>query len=487
MKAYKKLETRFREMAVLRDAEAILHWDAATMLQPGSQESRGEQLAVLAAMRHRMINDPAIGDLLAEAKAGSALYNPWQRANLVEMERSWQHQTCLPEALVSQMVRCFSESEFRWRDARANNDFVGFKPYLEQILKLVREKAAIKSEALKLEPYDALLDAYDPGMRQDFIDPLFETLKKELPPLIDQAVQKNEDVSADWSLPLAQQHALAAQLMTQLGFPMEAGRLDTSTHPFCGGAKGDIRITARYDEKDFSEGIYAVLHETGHALYENGLPEEWRYQPVGEARGMSLHESQSLFIEMQLGRSRAFCTPLFKFLNDMGKTIDIDQLYQHLISVERSFIRVDADEVTYPTHVILRYELEKAMLLGDLEVADLPGAWGDLQEKLLGVRPPTDREGCLQDIHWPGGDFGYFPTYTIGALTAAQLMEAARKALPDLDNSIEAGNFKPLTRWLKDNVHALASFKTTPEIIEAATGKPLEVTAFLAHITRRYL
>lgn len=487
MKAYETLEIRFREMAVLGDAEAILHWDAATMLQPGSQEARGEQLATLATMRHRMINDPAIGELLAEAKAGIALYNPWQRANLAEMQRSWQHQTCLPEAFVSQMVKCFSESEFRWREARQNNDFAGFKPYLQQILKLVREKAAIKSEALKLEPYDALLDAYDPGMRQAFIDPLFATLKKELPPLIDKAAEKNKDVSGDWSLSLGQQHALAGELMKRLGFPMDAGRLDTSTHPFCGGAKGDIRITARYDEKDFSEGIYAVLHETGHALYEDGLPVQWRYQPAGEARGMSLHESQSLFIEMQLGRSRAFCTPLAKLLLEMGKSVDPDTLYKHLISVERSFIRVDADEVTYPTHVILRYELEKAMLSGELEVEDLPEAWGDLQEKLLGVRPPTDREGCLQDIHWPGGDFGYFPTYTIGALTAAQLMEAARKALPNLDNSIEAGDFKPLTGWLKDNVHALGSSKTTPEIIEAATGKPLEVGAFLSHITRRYL
>ncbi len=489
MSAYAALEQKFREMALLGQVEAILHWDAATMLQPGSQPVRGEQLAFLATQRHRMINDPKLEELLTRAESDISSLEPWQQANLREMHRAFIHETCLPESWVEAFAKAASESEFAWRDARATNDFKGFAPYLENILKVVREKAAAKADALHVGLYDALLDAYDPDMRQAVIDPLFATLKERLPGMIAIAAEKHPSLppSDRWALPVATQQAMAVELMEMLGFPMDAGRLDISTHPFCGGVKGDIRITARYMENDFSEGIYAVLHETGHALYEAALPEAWQYQPVGQARGMSLHESQSLFVEMQLGRSRAFCEPLAKLLAKHGSRIDPDLLYQHLTSVGRSFIRVDADEVTYPTHVILRYELEKQLLSRSLSVGDLPEAWAALQQELLGIRPTTPAEGCLQDIHWPGGDFGYFPTYTLGALTAAQLMAAARKALPALDSQLEKGEFSALFQWLKANVHGKASSQTTQAIITEATGKPLDTEAFFDHITGRYL
>ncbi|MFA7431455.1 MAG: carboxypeptidase M32, partial [Rhodospirillaceae bacterium] len=269
------------------------------------------------------------------------------------------------------------------------------------------------------------------------------------------------------------------------------GRLDTSAHPFCGGTPDDVRITTRYDEADFAQAIMGVLHETGHGLYERGLPPDWRGQPVGKARGMSVHESQSLLMEMQACRSREFLTfaapVMAQAFGGAGPEWDPDALYRRAIRVERGFIRVDADEVTYPAHVILRTKLERAMIAGDLEIADLPGAWNEGFRKLLGVAVPNDRLGCLQDIHWYDGAWGYFPTYTLGAMTAAQLFAAAKDAVPEIPDRIAAGDFAPLVAWLREAVHSKASSLPTDELLTQATGKPLDAGVFKAHLKRRYL
>jgi carboxypeptidase Taq len=280
--------------------------------------------------------------------------------------------------------------------------------------------------------------------------------------------------------------------MATLGFDFAHGRLDVSTHPFCGGIPEDVRITTRYDEADFMTGLMGILHETGHALYEMGLPQAWRTQPVGRARGMSLHESQSLLMEMQVCRSPeffVFAAPrIARFFDSSGELVwNAEALREATVRVEPGFIRVDADEVTYPAHVILRYRLEKALISGELEVAGLPEAWNDGMVELLGVRPPNDRLGCLQDLHWYDGAFGYFPTYTLGALTAAQLFEAARKAVPSVLGSISHGDFGPLLGWLRTHVHGLGSSLSTDDLLVAATGRPLDSAAFKTHLSRRYL
>jgi carboxypeptidase Taq len=279
--------------------------------------------------------------------------------------------------------------------------------------------------------------------------------------------------------------------MAAIGFDFDHGRLDTSLHPFCGGVPDDVRITTRYDETDFSRTLMGVLHETGHALYERGLPMAWRRQPVGVARGMSVHESQSLLIEMQVCRGRPFlefAAPLFReAFGQGGSAWHAENLYRRATRVERGFIRVDADEVTYPAHVILRYRLERALIAGDLAVGDLPAAWNEGMKTLLGVVPPDDRRGCLQDIHWYDGAWGYFPTYTLGAMTAAQFFAAVSKALPDLPAAIRQGEFAPLVGWLRREVHGRASLLETDDLLVAATGRTLDPAVFKAHLEAKYI
>lgn len=486
MTAYIELETRFREIALLEDAASILHWDATTQMPEGSAAVRGEQISTLSGLRHRLLCDARLGELLKEATTTDA----WQQANLREMRRIHQHATCLEPALVEELSRISVESEHVWFTARKDNDFATMQPYFERMITLTRAAADAKGQVLGCAPYDALLDSYDPGLRMAMIDPCFEDLAAFLPPTIEAAIERQgQDGACDLSAPQLAQEQLSRRLLEAMNFDFAHGRLDTSPHPFCGGAKGDVRITTRYNESDFTEALFGVLHESGHALYERQLPESWRYQPVGDARGMSLHESQSLFVEMQLGQSPAFMEFLLPLLKEALGKVDYDagMIYRASTRVERGLIRVTADEITYPLHIILRYRLEKALLSGDLAVADLPGAWAEGMRELLGMTPPDDKDGCLQDIHWPGGAFGYFPTYTLGALMAAQFMEAARTALPELDRQIARGEFAPLQNWQKENIHSLASRYSTPELIERATGKPLGTEAYTRYISRKYL
>lgn len=489
MSAIDQLEARFRQIAAIDAASGILHWDAATLLPENSTDARGEQLAALAEVSHEKMTDPQLADWFAAAK--SEKLDGWRAANLDEMHGRYQHATAVPAALVTALTKLRLKSEAQWRTARANNDYKSFLPIFREVITLTRELAAAKSAALKLSPYDALLDGYDRGMRCAFIDPIFADLKSWLPDFVGTVIDHQASKpAADFAahVPVSAQETLGKQMMLALGFDTTRGRIDTSVHPFCGGAPGDVRITTRYREDSFTDALYGVLHETGHALYEQGLPEAWRGLPVGDARGMSLHESQSLFIEMQVSRSPAFLQFLYpKLQSELGITAPIASLARYLSRVERSFIRVNADEVTYPLHVILRYELEQALLSGDLAPDDLPAAWAEKMQTYLGITPPTDTDGCLQDIHWPEGMFGYFPTYTLGAMIAAQLMAAARKALPELDAQIARGEFAPLIGWLRTTIHSQASRYGTPDLITRATGEPLNAQHFRRHLEARYL
>jgi carboxypeptidase Taq len=494
MTAYQQLEGRFRRLSNLEETTNFLHWDTATMMPEGGAESRAEQLATLRVLCHEMLAEPALGGLLDEAERAGGL-GIWQRANLREMRRMRVHATAVDARLVEALSKATSACEMVWREARPKSDFAAVRPALEQVLALVRRVAEAKAAALGCSLYDALLDQYEPGGRAAEIDRLFDDLARFLPGFLERVLERQAGLPAPLEphgpFPIVRQRDLAERFMKIIGFEFRHGRLDVSLHPFCGGTPDDVRITTRYSDSDFTKGLMGVLHETGHALYDRGLPVEWRGQPVGRDRGMSVHESQSLLIEMQACRSRAFlefAAPLMReaFGGD-GPAWEPDNLYRLYTKVTRSMIRVDADEVSYPAHVILRYRLERAMIQGDLKVADLPGAWNEGMKTLLGVVPPDDRRGCLQDIHWYDGAWGYFPTYTLGAMTAAQLFDAARRADPDIVPGMRRGDFGPLRAWLRAQVHSRASLLGTAELLTAATGRPLDPQIYKRHLESRYL
>lgn len=492
MTAYQSLEGRFRRLGLLEEATRLLQWDAAAIMPTGGAGGRAEQLAALRLFAHEMLTAPETPDLLAAAGAEEGTLDPWQQANLREMRRKWRHAAAVPAELVAERSRAASECEMIWRQARAADDFPAVLPAFEGVLALTREIAAAKAQALGATPYEALLDLYEPALAVATIDRLFAELLGFLPALLERALAQQEAQpplpSPAGPFPLAAQRRAAMRLMTAIGFDFAHGRLDESAHPFCGGTQDDVRITTRWNEDDFVQGLMAVLHETGHALYKRALPAAWRWQPVGGARGMAVHESQSLLLEMQVCRSRAFlgfAAPLLRA--ELGGEWDAEQLHRRAIRVARSLIRVEADEVTYPLHVILRTRLERAMIAGDLAPRDLPGAWDEGMTALLGVRPEGDRTGCLQDIHWYEGLFGYFPTYTLGALIAAQLFAAARREIAGLEAMLAAGRFAPLLDWLGARVHGWGSRVPTAELIESATGAPLGTASFECHLHERYL
>lgn len=501
LSAYQTLEKRFRRIAVLGEAQGILHWDHATIMPSGGSQGRAEQLAELRAVEHGFLTAADMGELIDKASAeveagdGDTGREDWRRANLREMRRRWRAATALSEDLVGRLSRASSACEHAWQEARPAADFSRVREPLREVVAAVREAAAAKADVLGVSRYDALLDDYEPDGRSEEIDRVFGVLEARLPQLLGRVLERQAAEPAPslprGPFPAEKQRLLGVRLMKALGFDFEHGRLDVSLHPFCGGTPDDVRITTRYDEDDFTSAIMGVLHETGHGLYERGLPREWRLQPVGEAHGMSLHESQSLLVEMQVCRSReflGFAAPIMQeVLGGSGPAWEPDNLYRLYTRVERSHIRVDADEVTYPLHVILRYRLEKAVIEGRLEVDDLPDAWNETFEKLVGIPVPDDRVGVLQDIHWYDGAWGYFPTYTLGAMTAAQLFDAAKQAEPEIVPAIARGDFRPLMIWLREHVHGKGRLLPPRELVTRATGKPLDPEIFLAHLERRYL
>lgn len=492
---YAELERRFARLSALGRASAILNWDRSTMMPDGASEDRADQLATLGVIAHEIIAAPEMPELLSRAEEGRASLDPWQDANLREMRRSWVHESALPSDLVEARTRACSACELAWRSARKNADFKSLLPTLTEVLTIMRRVGEAKAAALDTSLYDALLDEFEPGGRSARIDGLFAELRGFLPDLLGRVLERQrsqpDPLPLDGPFPVEAQRRLGEEMIRRIGFDFHHGRLDVSAHPFTGGTSDDVRITTRYDEQDFARALMGVLHETGHGLYEAGLPKAWRHQPVGNARGMTLHESQSLLMEMQACRSDAFlafAAPHMRaaFAKD-GPAWTEDNIHRIYTKVAPGFIRVDADEVTYPLHIMLRFRLERAMLAGDLALADLPGAWNDGMWELLGIVPSNDSLGCLQDIHWPDGGWGYFPTYTLGALAAAQLFAAARRAEPGLMEAIGQGDFAPLLGWLRTNVHGKGSIATTDEILSGATGAPLGAAAFKAHLESRYL
>lgn len=490
MSAYKELEKIFKKLGDINGAVSILSWDSATMMPEGSAGTRADQLSTLSSICHDIICDPKIPELIENAKSQKNNLNNWQKKNLELMEHSWVHATAIPKDLTSSYIKACSRSEMAWRKAIDTNDKREFMPLFKEVVNLVRKIATIKSEKLKCSPYDALLDSYDRGQKSKDIDALFRELRNFLPKVIDKAISKQSRSNIiKGPFPIAKQKELTSIITKAIGFDYSQGRVDVSRHPFCGGTSGDIRITTRYDEDDFSSSLMSVIHENGHAMYEYQLPLKWRGQPVGESLGMSIHESQSLFLEMQICRSGEF----FKYLSPLvtkvfNKKISERDLHNLYNKVEPGYIRVDADEVTYPLHVLMRYDIEKLIISKEIEAEDIEDLWNQGLRSYFGLKPLKElKKGWMQDIHWPDGTFGYFPTYTLGAITAAQLKEAMIQQKPEIMQEISKGYFKSLRFWLKNNIHGQASLLEKDQLLKKVTGKPLNLEAFKNYLVKKYL
>jgi carboxypeptidase Taq len=491
MTAYRRLTARFARIGALGEAAGMLHWDASAMMPPGGGAARGEQLAALAGLRHDLLVAQDVSLDLAEAVAE----DPWDQANLELMRHDHRRATALPTDLVEAVERANSACEKLWRQAKAAADFALVRPALTEVVKLQREVAQALGEALGMTPYDALMDGYQRGVTAADVEPVFAAYESWLAEALPKAeaiqARRGAALPLPGPFPVAAQRDLCRAMAQVVGLDFAHARLDESLHPFCGGTPTDVRITTFYDEANVAKALLGVLHETGHAMYERGLPEAFARQPVGEAAGMAAHESQSLIVEMQACRSDAFLQFLGTRLHALAggdpapyAAANLGKLWRR---VERGFIRVDADEMTYPAHVILRFKLERALIEGSLQVAELPEAWNAGLSRALGITPPNDALGCLQDIHWHDGAFGYFPSYTLGAMAAAQLMAALRRAEPDLDAQLARGDMAPMMRWLGEKVHSQGARLGFQDLLRAATGKPLDPADFTAHLTARYL
>ncbi len=484
-----------RRAAVLATIDSIVGWDERTMMPPAGGAWRADQAAEMAAVVHRYRTDPEQGERLATLAAGPLATggSPEERVTIRLLADDFNKQARLPPKLVAELARTTCEAQQAWVAARAASNWSMLEPWLEKVFSLKREQAACQRP--DLDPYDSLLDDYEPGGRWRAIVPRFDELRARLVPLVQacsQATRRPDDrVLTERPYPVEAQKRFVHDVATQIGFDFSRGRLDSTDHPFCTSlGPHDCRITTRWDERFLPTALYGVLHEAGHGMYDQGLPPEWYGLPPGEAASLGIHESQSRLWENLVGRSRAFwewCFPIARAafpgaLADANAAI----VHQAMLAVRPSFIRVEADEVTYNLHVMLRFDLERAIVHGDLPVADLPGAWNERFERDFGIRPPNDASGVLQDIHWSAGLIGYFPTYTLGNLYAAQLMAAADERLGDLDQQFAAGEFRPLLDWLRAEIHALGRRFVSEDLVERATGRPVSADWLAASLHRRY-
>ncbi|MDE2567095.1 MAG: carboxypeptidase M32 [Burkholderiales bacterium] len=489
---YDQLAATWTRMHHFGHLQSIAGWDQAANMPPRGNEARAAAMAEMAALLHRMSTAPELPGQLGQAAQEplSAL----QRANLREMRRQWQAANALPSSLVERQQIAGARCEHAWRTQRPANDWAGFLENFRPLLALAREEAALLAAQTGLSKYDALMDRFEPGMTSAQVDRVFGEVRRWLPDLIRQVRERQAGrppIEPVGPFPLPQQRALCEQVMRLLGFDFEAGRLDVSTHPFCGGVPEDVRMTTRFREDDFLGSLMGTVHETGHGRYEQNLPREVLGQPVAHARSMALHESQSLSFEMQLGSHPGFVArlaPLVAQAFGAQPAFEPANLQRLLTRVKPGLIRVDADEVTYPAHVILRYEIERPLIEGEIEPEDIPALWDAKMQELLGLDTRGNfKDGALQDVHWPSGLFGYFPCYSLGAMYAAQWFAAMRRAMPDLDARIAAGELEAVFGWLREHIWLQGSRWTTDELALRASGEVLNPAHFKAHLKARYL
>lgn len=492
--ALERFKQRLYRLNDLRTAVSVLHWDQETYMPPQGVRARARQIATLSRMGHEMFTAAETGELLQLLEdKGLPQWDPdSDEARLVQLVRYYyDKQTRVPADWVQAFSQLTSEAEVAWREARARADFGLFRPYLERIVAMTKEYANFFAPYVHI--YDPLLDDYERGMKTARVRALFQRVRERQPALLHRILERPQVDNAflHRRYDLDKQRSLVQRIVTHIGFDMERGRIDLSTHPFTTSfSVYDVRFTIRLKENDLSEALSGGLHEMGHALYEQGVDPKYDGLPLGHGASLGVHESQSRLWENLVGRSRAFWHHFFPLVQrtfpENLQAVNAEDFYRGLNRVEPSFIRVEADEVTYNLHILLRFELELALLTDQLRVADLPQAWNEKMRAYLGIVPPDDAQGVLQDIHWAKGSFGYFPTYALGNLLSAQIWRAMARDLGDLDAPMRRGEFQPLLDWLRQKIYRHGSKFEPQELIQRATGETIQADPYLDYLERKY-
>jgi carboxypeptidase Taq len=493
-KAYEELINQVREAHLLGSCSSVLGWDERTYMPHKGSAHRADQIALLARMVHERITAPRVGELLAEVEKSDVVRDAEAPAavNIRETRRGYDRAVKLPKELVEEIARVTTRAQQVWQEARRDNAFATFRPWLEKIVALKRKEA--DAVGYKQHPYDALLDEYEPGATTAEITKTFAALRAELVPLVSAIMKSGKTPRREIlerEYPVDRQQIFGQAAAAAIGFDFDGGRLDVTTHPFCSGmGPGDCRITTRYNLRHFNDAFFGILHEAGHGIYEQGLDPEHFGTPMGSAVSLGIHESQSRLWENLVGRSRPFWEHFFprarQVFHDALRDVTLDDFMFGINDVQPTFIRVEADEATYNMHIILRFELEQALLTGDLKPADVPAAWNEKFRQSFDKMPPTDTLGCLQDVHWSMGGIGYFPTYTLGNMYAAQFMEQARLDLGDLDGDFRRGEFGRMKTWLNEKIHRPGQCWRAGDLCKRVTGKPLSHKPLLDYMKKKY-
>ena len=492
--SYLELLQRLKKLALLHSCSSLLNWDEETYMPSGGAEHRSEQLSLLAGLCHENLIAPEMDDLLSTLENSTFTDNPLREeaVNIRETRRLRERAVRVPKSLVEDLARVSSLSTESWKEARQNNHFTSFQPWLEKVIHLRQQYADCLTASNSR--YDALIDEYEPGQNTatltDLLVPMGESLTELLHSIKSSSHKPDSSILSN-TFPIDAQRDFGMHAAKTIGFRFEHGRLDVTTHPFCSGiGPGDVRITTRYQLNDFADSFMSILHEAGHGIYEQNLPKEHFGTPCGLATSYGIHESQSRLWENFVGRSLSFWTYFFPQAKaafpEALRNVTLDVFHFSLNAVAPSLIRTDADEVTYNLHILLRFELEKQLIDGSLNAADLPEAWNEHHQQLLGVTPSDDRSGCLQDIHWSGGSFGYFPSYSLGNIYAAQFFEQAEKDLGNLDTLFSEGDFTPLKEWLTHNIHNLGQRFRADQLVERVTGSSLDYHPLVSHLRSKF-
>jgi carboxypeptidase Taq len=487
---YTEYKTTLQKIADIKYAAAVLQWDQETYLPKKGAEKRGQQLATLAQIAHEEFTNEGLGNLLTELLAKDDL-STIEKRNVELSLYDYEKNKKLPSAFVRQMSEAVNQSFHAWIEARKQNSFSHFEKPLHTIIDLKKQEADYLG--YEQHPYNALMNDYDKGLTVQTVDSLFENLKPQLLSLLNKikSVPQVENSFLNKYFAKDEQWKVGIELLKAIGFDFDAGRQDVSEHPFTTNFNSsDVRLTTRIDENDFANMTWSCLHEGGHGLYEQGLPTEQYGLPLGEYCSLSIHESQSRLWENNIGRSKAYWKHNYPLLQNNFSTqlsgINIDQFYKGINKVEPSLIRTDADELTYHFHVMIRYEIEKKLIEGRIETKDIPAIWNELYKNLLGVDIPNDKQGCLQDVHWSHGSFGYFATYSLGSLYAAQLYATIVKENNSIETEIENGNTKEVLNWLRQNIHSFGRYYNAEDLCKKATGETLNSSYFINYALKKY-
>ena len=492
MSAYDELVSRCKECSLIGSVTGLLHWDMQTMMPPKGGARRGEQLALLSGLAHSRLVDPRVGELIEFLGARVGELDEDQQANVREIGRDYQRATRIPQELVEEISRHQSHCHEVWVKARSTGDFDMFAPDLEKMVQLMAREA--ECLGYPQTPLDALIDLYEPDATTAMFTAFFEEIKAGIIPLLDKVTAAPVKVDRSFlrrEFPESAQQKFGEAIVRQVGFDMEGGRIDTTVHPFCAGTLGDVRLTCRYDEHAPEKALFGIIHEMGHGLYEQGFSERDLGTPLSEALSYGIHESQSRLWENFIGRGLPFWTHFFprlqKTFPQATAGVSLEQFVLAVNHVERSLVRVEADQLTYDLHIIVRFEIERDLFAGAISVSDLPRAWNRKMESYLGLTPPNNgTDGVLQDVHWSGGMFGYFPSYSLGNVAAAQLWYALRRDVPTMDQQVQSGEFKEVLAWLRDRVHQHGRRYSRDELMQRATGKPLGTADYVRYLTDKF-